>query len=91
MASITDILRDVLNDVAKLTIDAASLSDTDDLYQHGLTSHGTVNVLIGVEDAFDVELPDTMLRRDTFASIAALRAAVASCGVEDDDRSDVTS
>jgi acyl carrier protein len=83
MSSITDTLREVLNDVGRLTTDATTLADDDNLYQHGLTSHGTVNVLIGIEDAFETELPDSLLRRETFASISALRDALVSCGVTD--------
>jgi len=84
MASIADTIRGVLNDVGRLTVDATALADDDDLYQRGLTSHATVNVLIGIEDAFEIELPDTLLRRDTFGSVAALRSAVLSCGVEEE-------
>ncbi|WP_022900955.1 acyl carrier protein [Humibacter albus] len=83
MPSTTDTIREVLNDVARLTADATTFGENDDLYQRGLTSHATVNVLMGIEDAFDIELPDTLLRRDTFSSIAALRDAVLSCGVEE--------
>jgi acyl carrier protein len=90
MPSTADTIRGVLNDVARLTVDATTLTEDDDLYQHGLTSHGTVNVLIGIEDAFDIELPDALLRRDTFGSILALRTAVLSCGIEDDDSDDGT-
>ncbi|GAA1919569.1 hypothetical protein GCM10009775_10190 [Microbacterium aoyamense] len=89
MTSIADTIRDVLKDVARLDVDASTLSEDDDLYAVGLTSHGTVNVLIGVEDAFDIELPDELLQRDTFATIASLRAAVLSVGVADDS-GDVT-
>jgi acyl carrier protein len=91
MSSIADTIRGVLNDVARLTADASTLSDDDDLYQRGLTSHGTVNVLMGIEDAFDIELPDSLLRRDTFASISSLRDAVLSCGVEDDESAQTAS
>jgi acyl carrier protein len=83
--AITDTIREVLNSSARLAVDSATLTEDDNLYQQGLTSHAVVNVLMGLEDAFEVELPDALLRRDTFESIASLRAALESCGVTDDE------
>ncbi len=52
----------------------------DDLYRAGLTSHASVNVMLAVEDAFDIEFPERLLRKSTFASIAAIVAAVDEVG-----------
>jgi acyl carrier protein len=82
--SIKDGIREVLNSYARLTVDATTLGDDDNLYQQGLTSHAVVNVLMGLEDRFDVELPDSLLRRDTFESVTALTAALGTCGVADE-------
>jgi acyl carrier protein len=60
----------------------SSLSDTADLYQNGLSSHASVNVMLGLEDAFDIEFPDAMLKKDTFRSVSAIRGALQSLGVE---------
>jgi acyl carrier protein len=84
VSTIIDGIREVLNDTARLAVDSTALADDDNLYQQGLTSHAVVNVLMGIEDKFDVELPDAMLRRDTFESVSSLRAALASCGVTDE-------
>jgi acyl carrier protein len=35
-----------------------------------------VNVMLGLEGAFDVEFPDHMLKRNVFNSIATIRAAI---------------
>ena len=64
-----------------------ALRDEDNLYLVGLTSHGVVNVLVELEDYFDIELPDTLLHRDTFSSIGALRDAVLSTGLVEGDAS----
>jgi acyl carrier protein len=61
----------------------ASLSDDADLYQAGMTSHASVNLMLGLEDAFDVEFPDEMLRRSVFESISAISAAVATLKTQD--------
>jgi acyl carrier protein len=71
-----DLIRLVLNEGGTLPVDATSLKDTDDLYAVGLTSHATVNLMLGLEERFDVEFPDRLLRRRTFESIAAISAAV---------------
>ena len=84
MSIITDAIREVLNSSARLAVDSATLGDEDNLYQHGLTSHAVVNVLMSIEDRFDIEFPNALLRRDTFASVSSLRAALAASGVTDE-------
>lgn len=41
-----------------------------------MTSQASVNLMLGLEDAFDVEFPDRMLTRSVFESIASIRAAL---------------
>lgn len=72
----TATIRTVLGEHARLGVDVATLSDHDDLYAAGLTSHASVNVMLALEDAFDVEFPDRMLRKSTFSCIAQIDAAV---------------
>ena len=45
-------------------------------YQAGLTSHASVNVMLALEDEFDIEFPDAMLKKATFASVEAIRTAI---------------
>lgn len=68
-------VREVLAEHAGVD-DAASLAADDDLYARGMTSHASVNVMLALEDAFDVEFPDRLLRRETFGSVGAITAAV---------------
>jgi acyl carrier protein len=69
-------IRAILREHARLSTDVAQLGDKSDLYAAGLTSHASVNVLLALEGAFDVEFPDSMLERGVFASIATIRAAI---------------
>ena len=71
-------IRAVLRDFGRLPVDAYALNVNDDLYRAGLTSHASVNVMLGLEDAFDIEFPDALLRKSTFESIDAIREAVSS-------------
>jgi acyl carrier protein len=75
-----DKIRTVLLEHGKLPVDLASVSDSDDLYSAGMTSHASVNVMLALEDAFDVEFPDAMLRKSTFASVSAIRDALGTIG-----------
>jgi acyl carrier protein len=70
-------IRQVLRDHARLNRDVAELDENADLYQSGMTSHASVNVMLALEGAFDVEFPDHMLKRSVFASIGSIRDALA--------------
>jgi acyl carrier protein len=61
--------------------DVESLPEEADLFEAGLTSHASVNVMLALEEAFDVEFPDSLLRRSSFESIASIRAALAQLDV----------
>ena len=78
----TDEIRQILNDHGRLSLDAATLTPDADLYQAGMTSHASVNVMLALEDHFDVEFPDRMLKRSVFESIAAIELAVNELRVE---------
>ena len=69
-------IRAILKEHGRLTVDAATLGTDSDLYQAGMTSHASVNVMLALEGKFDVEFPDRMLKRGVFQTIAAIRAAL---------------
>ena len=69
-------IRGVLKEHGRLAKDAAALADADDLYQAGMTSHASVNVMLALEDAFDFEFSEKMLKKSTFESIGAIRTGV---------------
>jgi len=63
--------------------DISGLKDSDDLYENGMTSHATVNVMLALEDTFDVEFPDAVLRRTSFQSIGTIQQLLESIGVQE--------
>lgn len=73
---IEDQIRTVLREHGRLSNDISLLESSADLYQAGMTSHASVNVMLALEGAFDVEFPDHMLKRNVFGSIASIRAAL---------------
>jgi acyl carrier protein len=69
-------IRRVLRDHARLPVDIDTLDDSDDLFRAGMSSHASVNVMLALEDAFDLEFPDSMLKRSVFESVAGIAAAI---------------
>lgn len=75
-------VRQIVAEHGRLAVDVESLGDDASLYEAGMTSHASVNVMLALEDAFDVEFPDEMLKRSVFESIAAIDAALAQLEVQ---------
>ena len=69
-------IRSILKEHGRLTKDADALAADADLYQAGMTSHASVNVMLALEGEFDVEFPDAMLKRSSFESIAAIGGVI---------------
>ncbi len=74
-------IRQIIAEHGRLPVDVDTLSDDDDLYQAGMTSHASVNVMLALEDAFDLEFPDHMLTRSVFGSVNSIAAALAELDV----------
>jgi acyl carrier protein len=71
-------VRRIVGDHGKLSIDPSKVSTDADLYELGLTSFATVQLMLALEEEFAVEIPDRLLNRKTFQSIGAMASAVAS-------------
>jgi len=76
-------IRAVLKGTDYLQADIDGLADDADLYAAGLSSHATVNLMLALEESFDIELPDRLLRRRTFSSVDAMAEALAEIGVKE--------
>jgi acyl carrier protein len=72
----------VIRAEARLGVDVGTLPDDGDLYQAGMTSHASVNLMLALENEFDVEFPDRMLKRSVFESIASIAAALDELDVQ---------
>ena len=73
-----DRIRSVLRQHAQLAQTIEELTDEADLYRAGLTSHATVNVMLALEDEFEIEFPESLLLRRTFGSVRAIEEALSS-------------
>lgn len=73
-------IRKVLMEHGRLAVDVGTIDIDADLYALGLTSHASVNVMLALEDSFDIEFPDELLRKSTFASVRAIENALIGLG-----------
>ena len=71
-----DEVREIIREYGRLSVDVNGLRDDSNLYEAGMTSHASVNVMLGLENKFDVEFPDRMLRRNVFESMSAIQSAL---------------
>lgn len=71
-----DQVRQILAHNGRLAVAVDSLAEDADLFAAGLDSLAIVNVLMSIEEHFDIELPDELLSRRTFASIGAITRVV---------------
>lgn len=70
-------VRAVLSQQAGLEGPVEEIASTDNLYTKGMTSHASVNVMLQLEDEFDMEFPERLLTKQTFSTIHAISETVA--------------
>jgi acyl carrier protein len=80
--SARDRVRALLKTTGWLQTDIDTVADDADLYTAGLTSHATVTLMLALEEEFDVEFPDSLLRRRTFSSVEAIVEALTGIGAQ---------
>jgi acyl carrier protein len=73
-----DKIRELLGKLGGLPVAVDTLADGADLYAAGLSSFASVQLMLGIEDAFDIEFPDHLLNRKSFASIDAIAETVSA-------------
>ncbi len=71
-----DTIRDLISGHGRLPVEVATLDDSQDLYAAGLTSFAAVQLMLALEDRFEIEFPENMLNRRSFASIDAIAGCV---------------
>ena len=71
-------IRGLLAKLGGLPLAVDQIADDADLYAAGLSSFASVQLMLGLEEAFDIEFPDNLLNRRSFASIVAIEKTVQS-------------
>jgi acyl carrier protein len=67
-----DLVRQLLETHGNLQAPIATLAPDDDLYALGLTSFAAIRIMLALEEAYDVQFPPRMLRRQSFVSINSI-------------------
>lgn len=75
-------IREILAKNAQLRVDAASIPVDANLFGAGMTSHASVNVMLALEEEFDLEFPDEMLTGEHFNTIENIQRALVQLGAE---------
>lgn len=69
-------IRNLLTKLGGLPVAANEIAPDADLYAIGLSSFASVQLMLGIEEAFDIEFPDHLLNRKSFVSIDAIERTV---------------
>jgi D-alanine--poly(phosphoribitol) ligase subunit 2 len=71
-----DRVRTIVGSMNLLPVPIDGLSDQDNLFDAGMTSFGSVQLMLAIEEEFDFEFPNSLLTRKTFATLDGLISAV---------------
>jgi acyl carrier protein len=77
---VSDRIKQIIFEHGRLPTDVRTLAEDADLYQAGMTSHASVNLMLALEAAFDIEFPDAMLKRSVFQSVSSISQALSELG-----------
>lgn len=76
LKSIQERIRQLLREQGTLVVDVSRLAPDADLYEAGLNSLSSVDLMLAIEQSFDFVFPDEALNRRTFSSIGSIVAVV---------------
>ncbi|MEZ2223799.1 acyl carrier protein [Rhizobium sp. RCC_161_2] len=69
-------IRELLTQIADIARPVGEITDDADLYSAGLSSFASIQLMLGLEDRFDIEFPEHSLNRKSFASIKAIEQTI---------------
>jgi acyl carrier protein len=71
-------IRAVLATHSRIRAPMAEIGNDANLFTAGMTSLASVDVILALEEAFEIEFADHMMHRKTFESVNAIAAAIES-------------
>ena len=74
--NLKDRIRSVVRDNVRIGVPFTALEDSTPLYQAGMTSYASVQLMLALENEFSLEFPDVMLSREVFESIDSIANAI---------------
>jgi acyl carrier protein len=78
----TDTIRTILAAHGRIRVPIAEIGNDANLFTAGMTSLASVDVILALEEAFEIEFADHMMHRKTFESVNAIAAAIESLRVK---------
>jgi acyl carrier protein len=60
---------------------ADGLGEDESLFDRGLDSFGSVQLMLALEEKYNIEFPDHLLNRRSFSTIRTIRETVSSLAV----------
>ena len=70
------VIIEILKNAGKVSLADGTLDPALDLFEHGLTSFNSVQVMLTIEEKLGIYFPDDLIRRETFQSLGNLKAAL---------------
>lgn len=83
-------VRKIVQTLEDFASSSTPIGDTTSLYDAGLSSYGTVNLMLAIETEFNIQFPDTLLTRKTFETITSVAGVVESLQRQQHVGADVT-
>lgn len=71
-------IRTILGSNEALAPVAQQIAEDDSLFDRGLDSFGSVQLMLALEERFGIEFPDEFLTRRSFSTIRAIRETVSA-------------
>lgn len=71
-----DRVRAIVGSMNLVPVPVEGLTDEDNLFDAGMTSFGSVQLMLAIEEEYDIEFPNSLLTRKTFATLGGLISAV---------------
>jgi acyl carrier protein len=78
---VPDDIRETLKSVAALSETINSLGEDDNLFDKGLDSFGSVQLMLALEERYNIEFPDNLLNRRSFSTIGIIVETVSKLTV----------
>ena len=73
---VEETVRAVVGSYGALSVAVADVGPDDNLYELGMTSAATLNVMLALEETFDIEFPEDLLERAIFGSLSTMETAI---------------
>jgi acyl carrier protein len=71
-------IRKLIAEHGHLERDVDVIGDEESLFEAGMSSHAAVTLMMALEDHFNLEFPDSELKRSNFESVDAIVHLVAT-------------